>query len=177
MRSMIGWPYPERHVDGMALAHATAKDKSRNIAIFGFVWSKTATKSNRAQGAWSFLATLHRTVAKKRNVLRLAKPKVTTIPISLSFLTTFLGLRARRCRNLQRDVAKKGCAIDLDLALRSFLATHECGCRWRIALVVGKGRAARYNYVLRAYGAPSAVEPCPAGQAGRFAPPPEIWRP
>ena len=145
MQPLIGWLHPAHYGDGMVFEHAIAKVRGRNVAVFGFAWSKTATKLDREQGAWSFLA-------------------------------TFQDSGVRRRQNLQRDVAKKGNAIDLYLAPKSFLATHEHGCRWRGALIVSKRQAARYDCVLRAYGAPSAVEPCPAGLAGRFAPPPGIWR-
>ncbi len=152
-------------------------DASRNVAVFGFAWSKTATKPDKEQGVWPFLATVRLIVARKYNVFMLAKPKTTTIRVSWSFLTSFPDSGCVCCHNLQRNVAKKSNAIDQDLALRPFWATYGCGCRWLRALVVSKRLAARYDSVLRAYGAPSVVEPCPAGPAGRFAPPPGIWRP
>lgn len=177
MQPMIGLLYPAPQVASMAFEPAIAKDGSKNVAVFGFAWSKTATKSDRAQGARSFLAMLCRTMAKKCSVEGMAKPKATTIPATWTLLSTLPYPGGRRRQNFRLDVAKKGYAIGLDLAPRSFLATHERGCRWPRVLVVSKRQAARYDCVLRAYGAPSAIEPCPAGPAGRFAPPPRIWRP
>lgn len=177
MQPLIDWLQLERYVSGMAFQNAIPRVRCRNAAVFDFVWSKTATMSESGKGTRSFLAMVCRIVAQKCNVFRLAKPKTTTILLSKPFLTTFSDWGGLYCHNVQQNVAKKSNVIDQCFALRPFLATHGCGCRWLRALVVGKRLAARYDFVLRAYGAPSVVGPCPAGPAGRFAPPPGILRP
>lgn len=152
-------------------------DASRNVAVFGFTWSKTATKSDLAIKAWSFSATLHDVVAEKCFTEVHVKPKTAMDLKSSPFSASILKMRSQRCRNQQRCVVRGRSGAVGHFVTELFSATFKYRSRWRRGRSVSKWQAARYDCVLRAYGAPSTVGPRPAGLAGRFASPPEIWRP
>lgn len=130
---------------------------TRSVAVFGIAWSKTATLSRLARDMLPKMATSSGSIAEIGIDYTSAKPKTATHQETMPFLTTFVDVRLESLPKTASIGAEKGSVAVFDLAWLPFLATIDPGNRWRIVGDAGKWLAARYNCVLRAYGAPFAV--------------------
>ncbi len=131
--------------------------QTRNVVVFGHTKPKTATKFSLSIDVLQFLTTVYCVVVENCIVLVVTKPKTATFPDALPFLATPAGVRLESLPKSASSVAEKGSVAVFDLASLPFLATIDLGNRWRIVGDAGIWLAARYNCVLRAYGAPFAV--------------------